>query len=424
MAESELVAFLGESTVGQVRRDAHGRLTFAYDPSWADAAGAYPISLSMPLSVLEHGHVAIDAYLWGLLPDNEIILERWARRFHVSARNVYAMIEQVGEDCPGAIRFARRERASGPADVRGKVDWLDEHDVAERLRALRVDPSAWRQSTDAGQFSLAGAQPKTALLFDGRRWGVPSGRTPTTHILKPGMTELDGHVENEHFCLVLARELGLPVARSRVERFEDQIAIVVERFDRLKTTKGIVRVHQEDVCQALAVHPTKKYESEGGPGAGDIVDLLRTHSRNVDEDVAVFVNSLIFNWLIGGTDAHAKNYGLLIGAEGRIRLAPFYDVASILPYAGKQLRKTKLAMKIGGKYRLTEIGSYEWDKLARQLRLDSEHVRSSIRRMTQAVLDLTDDVLDRERHRGLAHPILERLTRALIERARQLRAAA
>jgi serine/threonine-protein kinase HipA len=420
MATTELVTLLGDSTVGRVRRDSQGRLTFAYDATWAHAEGAYPISLSMPLAQLEHGHRAIDAYLWGLLPDNELIIERWARRFRVSARNAFAMMTHVGEDCAGAIRFAMSDRArqiveAGP----GKVDWLDEHDVAERLRALRLDASAWRQSTDTGQFSLAGAQPKTALLFDGRRWGVPSGRTPTTHILKPGTSELDGHVENEHFCLVLARELGLPVAHSRVERFEDQLAIVVERYDRLVTPKGIVRVHQEDICQALAVHPTKKYENEGGPGVRAIADLLRTYSRSADEDIAVFVESLIFNWLIGGTDAHAKNYAVLMGAEGRIRLAPLYDIATILPYAGKQLPKAKLAMKIGGKYRLVEIGAYQWNKLARDLKFAPERMHESLVRMSKTVIDIAEDVRRREQRRGLSHPILGRLTKALIARARR-----
>jgi serine/threonine-protein kinase HipA len=420
MPTSELATLLGDSMVGLVRRDSRGRLTFAYDPDWADAEGAYPISLSMPLALREHGHARIDAYLWGLLPDNEIIIERWARRFQVSARNAFALMTHVGEDCPGAIRFAHSDRVPAMTGARRTVDWLDERDVAARLRALHVDASAWRQSADVGQFSLAGAQPKTALLFDGRRWGVPSGRTPTTHILKPGTPELDGHVENEHFCLAVAREAGLPVAHSHVERFEDQIAIVVERYDRLVTAKSIVRVHQEDICQALAVYPARKYENEGGPGAAAVVELLRIHSRHADEDVATFVDSLIFNWLIAGTDAHAKNYALLIGPEGRARLAPLYDIASVLPYAGKQLPKVKLAMKIGGKYRLGEIGAYQWDKLAHDMGLATEQVRAAVVRLAMGFPDWIEDVQRRERQRGLSHPIVGRLSHALIDRARRV----
>jgi len=213
-----------------------------------------------------------------------------------------------------------------------EVQWISEKDVADRLRTLRKDHSAWRLANDIGQFSLAGAQPKTTLLFKEGRWGIPSGRTPTTHILKPPTEEWDGHAENEHFCLELARNLGLIVATSRVETFLNETAIVIERYDRVSGPTGLVRVHQEDLCQALGLPPTKEYENESGPGVGDIVALLRSRSTNSEEDVNRFVDALAFNWLIGGTDAHAKNYSILIGSGGVVRLAPLYDVASILPY--------------------------------------------------------------------------------------------
>jgi serine/threonine-protein kinase HipA len=427
MTSNELIALLGDLPVGRVRRNPQarvgpqGRLAFVYDTAWSGAEGAYPISLSMPLALQEHGPDKIEPFLWGLLPDNEMILERWARRFGVSARNAFALMTHVGEDCAGAVRFVTPNRLREIINEgSGTVDWLDEHDVAERLRALRRDASAWRTPTDTGQFSLAGAQPKTALLFDGKRWGVPSGRIPTTHILKPGTPELDGHAENEHFCLALAAELGLPVARSTVERFEDQTAIVVERFDRLATRSGIVRVHQEDVCQALAVHPASKYENEGGPGARAITNLLREHSQNAEEDVFTFIQSLIFNWLIGGTDAHAKNYSLLIGAEGGVRLAPLYDLASALPYAATQARKLKLAMKVGGKYRLYEISAHQWEKLAHELRFPADRIRTSLDQMTRSAADHVADVLRQERRHGLSHPILPKLAKALVARARQV----
>jgi serine/threonine-protein kinase HipA len=210
---------------------------------------------------------------------------------------------------------------------------LTEADIANRLRSLQADVSAWRAPHDAGQFSLAGAQPKTAYLFDGQRWGIPSGREPTTHILKPPTREFDGHAENEHLCLALARALGLPVARSEIRQFEDVTAIVVERYDRVRIanlaaaqaaraaakaaeaavyaasgnadsvakvaqaaaeaveasasaqslsefakTTATYRVHQEDFCQALRVHPSRKYQNEGGPGPKQIVDLLRANA--------------------------------------------------------------------------------------------------------------------------------------------------
>ena len=144
--------------------------------------------------------------------------------------------------------------------------------------------------------------------------GRPFGRVPTTYILKPATAAFDGHAENEHFSLELARALGLPVVDSRIMHFQNEIAIVVERYDRLRTEAGIRRVHQEEICQALAILPTQKYQNEGGPGIDDIVQLLRTHSGEPREDLDTFIDPIAFSWLIVGTDAHAKNYALLIGA--------------------------------------------------------------------------------------------------------------
>lgn len=335
MSVETLVALMAGQHMGTIERGARGLLRFEYREDWRSASHAIPLSLSMPLSAAEHKHAVIEAFLWGLLPDNEQTLDRWARRFQVSARNVFALIAHVGEDCAGAVQLARPERVRTLVEANeAEIAWLSESDVAQRLRALREDHAAWRQPRDTGQFSLAGAQPKTALIERRGRFGVPSGRVPTTHILKPPTPELDGHAENEHFCLAIARALGLPSASSRVRRFDDEVAIVIERFDRARLTKTqtILRLHQEDCCQALGKVPTLKYQNEGGPSAQDIAELLRVHSSRAHEDVERFVDALAFNWLIGGTDAHAKNYSLLHASGGRVRLAPLYDLASVLPY--------------------------------------------------------------------------------------------
>jgi serine/threonine-protein kinase HipA len=416
---AQLVALLNGREIGRVTRDGRGRLTFVYAEDWRQAQGAYPLSLSMPLAAAEHGHKPVEAFLWGLLPDNTAVLDRWARRFQVSARNPFALMNHVGEDCAGAVQFVRPERLD---DVLGQgppeIEWLDEAGVAERLRALRADHAAWRIPRDMGQFSLAGAQPKTALFYENGRWGVPSGRTPTTHILKPPTGEFDGHAENEHVCMHLASALGLITANSQVMRFEDQVAIVIERYDRQRTKAGLVRVHQEDVCQALAIPPTVKYENEGGPGARAIVDLIRTFSGRPAEDVPRFIDALAFNWLIGGTDAHAKNYSMLIGEGGRARLAPLYDIASILPY-DFDLQKIRSAMKIGGEYRIRDIGPRQWRKLAKDVRLDAELLMPRIRDLAREIPDALADVCRKAEADGLDHPLIERLSRMITERAQR-----
>jgi serine/threonine-protein kinase HipA len=470
---NELLALLDGREVGVVRQE-RGRLSFTYAESWRRAPGAYPLSLSMPLAAVEHPHTAIEPFIWGLLPDNEFVLSRWAKQFHVSPRNAFALISHVGEDCAGAVQLVAPERSdeltkAAPAETA----WLTEADVAARLRALQADVSAWRAPRDTGQFSLAGAQPKTALLFDGQRWGVPSGRTPTTHILKPPTGGFDGHAENEHLCLRLAQALGLPTAHSEVRRFEDVAAIVVERYDRVNMleplekmakmhaenlskrnfiaaldvesaskmetmraqfrTTPVYRVHQEDTCQALRIHPSLKYQNDGGPGPKLIVELIRSHvtegrqsgkytNVNAPEiDTQTFVSALIFNWLIGGTDAHAKNYSILIGGSV-VRLAPLYDVASIFAYSDIDPRKAKLAMKIGDKYRIHDINFSDWRKLAASIRVDGDALIDRIRGMARELPDRLSEEIKEMSKDGLNHKIIDILAKLLPERAARIAA--
>ena len=417
---TELIVLLDNREVGRVLNNRKGRLSFVYKETWRSSVAAYPLSLSMPLASAEHSHAKIDAFLWGLLPDNTRILENWGSRFHVSPRNAFGLIAAVGEDCAGAVQWVRPERLE--TVLKGKppeINWLKEADIAARLRSLRTDPSAWRKTSDTGQFSLAGAQAKTALLREKGRWGIPAGRVPTTHIFKPPLAEFDGHVENEHFCLQLARSLGLPVPNSEVMHFEDQRAIVVERYDRRRVEGRLRRVHQEDICQALGLPPTKKYENEGGPGVRHIVELLRTHSTDRDQDIETFLEAVAFNWLIAGTDAHAKNYAILLGAQGAVRLAPLYDMASILPYPPIDALSLKLAMKIGGEYRLRIIGARQWEKLATECRLRPDQTLTRIKELARSLPDHISQTQKQVAAEGLKHPLLHRLSQALMTRARR-----
>ena len=415
--KKELIALLDGQTVGRVTRDERGRLMFVYSDPWRESNDAYPLSISMPLALTQHGNDKIEPYLWGLLPDNPMVLDVWARKFQVSARNAFGLIGAVGEDCAGAAQFVLPERLDAVLKRHpGEIEWLGEAEVAHRLRTLREDHSAWRIPHDTGQFSLAGAQPKTALILEKGKWGVPSGRVPTSHILKPPTGQFDGHAENEHFCLELARALGLPAVDSKIMHFQDEIAIVITRYDRIRTQGGLRRVHQEDVCQALAINPARKYQNEGGPGIAEIGDLLRIYSGRPDEDVETFVDSIIYNWLIVGTDAHAKNYALLIGVGGSVRLAPLYDLASALPYPQIDLKRAKMSMKIGGEYKFQNVHQRHWQNMAQELRLDGDRIINRLRFFADELPDQVADVAMRMRSEGLDHPLIHHLTEKVISR--------
>jgi len=405
--------------MGRVERDRSGALTFVYDEAWRAAASSHPLSVSIPLAKPRHENDVVEPYLQGLLPDNREILTGWARRFGVSSNSPFALLAEVGEDCAGAVQFVREERALAllhDGHESGGVELLDESDIGARLADLRRDASASRAHGDAGLFTLAGAQPKTALHFDGTRFGVPFGSTPTTHILKPPLPDFAGHAENEHQCLALAHELGLRVARTAVHTFAGELAIIVERFDRATVAGRLRRVHQEDFAQALAIHPASKYQSDGGPGPRAIVDTLRAHSSAATADVEHFVRALLFNWLIGGTDAHAKNFALLHFPGGLVRLAPLYDIASILPYSQYEPRRSKLAMKIGAHYRLHDITENDWRRLANDLALDEAAIVEQSRTLRFAARPAIALVTTRALTAGLSPEPVHALERALVNR--------
>jgi serine/threonine-protein kinase HipA len=419
MSARELIACLEGGEMGRVTQSTQGRLQFTYSANWLESERAYPLSLSMPLQRAPHPHRRIDTFLWGLLPDNASILHSWGRRFQVSSRNAFALMSHVGEDCAGAVQFLTPEQLDRRSEKRrDSVVWLSESEVGQRLRELRSDHSAWRLARDEGQFSLAGAQPKTALLQENGRWGIPSGRIPTTHILKPPNAQLDGFPENEHICLHLAQSLGLPVAESRVMQFDGEVAIVISRYDRVRTLAGWTRVHQEDLCQALGVPPARKYQKDGGPGARAILELLRVYSSAASRDEETFIDALALSWLTAATDAHAKNYSILITAGQQVRLAPLYDVSSVLPYAQFDVNRVKLAMKVGDRYRIQQVGLREWRKLAADLRLDADALVSRLTRMAQEIPDRLADIGREARAAGLAHPIMDRLITRLRGRSR------
>lgn len=398
------------SVVGRITRTGN-RLAFRYEDEWRNSPKAFPISLSMPLVVPEHSHKAVDAFLWGLLPDNIQVLEQWGKRFHVSPRNAFKLISHVGEDCAGAVQFVAPERVDNLLESPDEttVTWLSDEDLGQRIRLLLENHGITRTGTDTGQFSLAGAQPKTALYRDPvtGRWGVPEGRTPTTHILKPSAEHFDGYAENEHFCLCLAREMGLKAANSTVIHADGQPVIVIERYDRLSRNGRFVRIHQEDFCQALAIPPDLKYQNDGGPSTKAIAGVLKDSSSEVMTDLWRFAEALAFNWLIAGTDAHAKNYSLLLAARSQVRLAPLYDLASSLPYpADVSPHKARLAMKIGSKYKIKDVVGRHWSACARELGLPPAELLERIGTMASLIPDAATRVADSMEKSGIRHQVI------------------
>lgn len=347
MVTDQLRVWLHGEHVAVLQRT-DGRLRLRYRTQGAD------ISTSMSSLVEEHPHTTVAPWLDGLLPDNELVIQRWAREMQV-APNAFSLLgSPIGLDCAGAVQFTPRD-AELPADRDSGVEWLDADRLAELGAQLYRDRTAWGEARRTGRFSLAGAQSKVALREQDGRFGEPYGDEPTNVIVKPSLPGFSDHVVNEHLCLAAARRCGLHAAASRVELFGEHRVFVTLRFDRVQRDGRLLRVHQEDLCQALGVPPGGKYQSDGGPTPRTIAERVRevVEPLQAERDVRRFFEALLFNWLIVGADAHAKNYGFLLPRRGTPRLAPLYDLGSMAPY--EDPLDCKLAMKLGGEYRFKAI---------------------------------------------------------------------
>lgn len=357
----KLTAYLNGTRVGWFEQLRTGAIALEYDASWQNESGRRELSWSLPKSRKRHEGSEPGNYLWNLLPDNDQVLGRWGRRFGVSPRNPMALLANVGLDAAGAVQLADSEEHTEPElSGPGRVEPLTEAMIAEHLRELRADPSAWVTTQDlGGYFSLPGAQAKFTLLRTGEGWATPTGMAASTHIVKPGIAGYARSDLSEHLTMRAAGLLGLRVAKSRMMRFEEQTAIVVKRFDRASSDRGAIeRLHQEDFAQAAGVHPAEKYQNAGGPGIARIAGLLREHlGRAAEPSLSRFFEATLFNWASLGTDAHAKNYAMLYNLNDRSRpmLAPLYDLGSALAYPEISDRNATLAMSYGGHSRVRDI---------------------------------------------------------------------
>jgi len=353
-AHAPLNVYLNARLVGQLRRESSGAIDFLYDKDWLAWSNAIPVSVSLSLREDRYIGDPVLAVFENLLPDNDDIKRRVAERSQAGGADAYHLLAAIGRDCVGALQFLPEGLDPGKAgaiDARAVTD----KEIADTLSNLARNPLGIGADQEF-RISLAGAQEKTALLYWEDKWHVPHGTTATTHIIKPQIgtlpngIDLTNSVENEHFCLALVGALGLPVAKSEIIDFAGKRVLAIARFDRSWTAdERLLRLPQEDCCQALSVTPSRKYESDGGPGIIKIVDFLKG-SDTPDADQRTFFKAQIVFWLLGATDGHAKNFSIRLAPGGRFSLTPLYDIISTQPSldAGQITQnQMKLAMAIG-----------------------------------------------------------------------------
>lgn len=362
----QLKCYMNNVSVGTLTHR-QNNLSFQYDDSWLSSRLARPISLSLPLQSESHKGKQVYAYFENLLPDNVAVRKQIVDRLGANSTHPFDLLRAIGADCIGAISLIDEENPI-PSSNRG-YQKLNESEIATILRNTISDNSLGMDQDDDFRISLAGAQEKTALTLIDGQWYKPHGKLATTHILKLPIysnrqfgPDLSDSVENEWFHLELFRNLGFDTATCSIVRFKAMKALSVERFDRRWKDDQLLRLPQEDLCQALGYVSGSKYEEHGGPGIKAIMDLL-AQSSQPDIDRKTFMRSQVISWLIAATDAHAKNYSIFLKPNG-FHLTPTYDVLSAFPYFGQgeiHAKKIKLAMALLGKNK-----QYRWNNIMRR----------------------------------------------------------
>jgi serine/threonine-protein kinase HipA len=394
----DLVVWMNGQRVGTWGQTRAGRDSFRYDPDWVASPFARNLSLSLPITAGDSRLTGpeVGYYFDNLLPDHPRLRERLRQRFSLRSTAAFELLSAIGRDCMGAVQLLPRDNEPTGWNTLQSEVWTDEQ-VERHLKQVPLTgpfAAAGTAGPDDFRISLAGVQEKTALLRVGERWHRPLGATPTTHVLKLPMGaaglpfDVNDSVENEWLCAAILRELGLPVARSEIATFGEQKVLVIERFDRRwQGIEGdpyapgftppagawIARLPQEDFCQATGTPADRKYESNGGPGIPQVLEILARSEHSAGDRLTFALTQLAF-WLLAAIDGHAKNFSIHHERHG-FSLTPLYDVLSAWSFIGHGPRKfplqdVKLAMALRGRrphYLLREIQPRHFERLAGSL---------------------------------------------------------
>ncbi|MFN6264588.1 MAG: type II toxin-antitoxin system HipA family toxin [Chromatiaceae bacterium] len=402
--QSLMVAMNGEE-IGTLYRDGDGAMSFQYATSWLQDVDARPISLSLPLRAEHHRGAAVFNFFQNLLPDSDAILTRMQTRFQVTTTHPFDLLAAIGRDCVGAIQLYPANSKLPPVTSMTATP-LTESQIAALLAGYQTAPLGMTEHSDF-RISLAGAQEKTALLWFRGQWQQPLGSSATSHIFKLPIGRLEHHnidlsdsCENEWLCLQIAKAFGFETANAELATFGDKKVLIVERFDRRWSQSGqwLMRLPQEDFCQAMGIAPALKYQADGGPGVADSMKLLMG-SRLASADRETFFRTQILFWMLAAIDGHGKNFSLFIEAGSSYCLTPIYDVISAFPLfasGGVQEKKTKMAMALEGKNRHYHVSMIQ----PRHFISTAEKVGFSVPKtieMMQQMADAAEQVVTRVR---------------------------
>jgi len=404
-----LVVYLNHELAGTLDQDDSGLLRFRYNEQWLNNPDAMPLSRSLPLQIEPFPGKDARPFFAGILPE-EGPRQKIAAILGISERNDFTLLERIGGECAGAVSLVSEGSPPPLNEVEEQLHALNEKELAEIIEELPQRPlMAGREGI---RLSLAGAQDKLPVVIRDSLISLPMGNTASTHIIKPEPERFPGLVANEVLCMKLAKAVGLNVPDVSFRSIGRNPCIVVERYDReLRPDGRVMRIHQEDFCQALSYPPEQKYQQEGGPLLRDCIAMLREWSTVPALDIRDFLDGLIFNVLIGNADAHGKNYSMLY-RTGQRRLAPFYDLVSTLVWP--ELSKIP-AIKIGRSESIEAITTDHWKRMAREVGLGWPMLRERIAEMHRRTITALEN--PEIQHVVNANPAAEHVASIISERA-------
>jgi serine/threonine-protein kinase HipA len=384
MVTGRLSVYLHDTLAGYLWLSDTRRFSFQYDLIYLADPNAMPLSLSLPMRKTPYVNDTARPFFSNLLPEGEV-RSLIAKLKQISEHNDFKLLEAIGGECAGAVSI---NPESMVLRTEGDYTFLPEEELEDIITENAIRPVLILK--DELRLSLAGAQNKIPVYFDGSRFYLTAGIAPSSHILKPQSPYFGDMVQNEHFCMMLADVVQLPVPKSFIWHGKKHIAYVVDRYDRIKAKNGMIeRLHQEDLCQALGCMPDQKYENEGGPGLSACCQILDTYSSEPILDKLALVKWIIFNYFIGNADAHGKNLSLIRKIDGNIRLAPFYDLISTRVYP--EISK-KMVMKIGKESRFDWIMERHWQQMADQLDLKFTYLKRLLRKVAGTLEKNTTEI--------------------------------
>ena len=416
MSAKKLIVWWDRRIVGDLSRRPNGGERFTYSEEWLNDPLAPALSISLPKSERTFSWSVMSPFFDGLLPEGAS-RRAIARALRVSPENDFSILERLGGDVAGAIQLL--PEGEEPAMVGGP--WAPEQLTDEQLLAMILSLPLRPMLLGEGRIrlSLAGAQTKLPVVLVDDRVAKPDSGQPTTHILKPAVPAFHGIVENEAFCMMLADAVKLHVAEAqpRLLQVPGEPALtylLVGRYDRAVSGDHVVRLHQEDFCQALGIASRVKYQSEGGPNMKKIFQVVWEHAYTPAKDIMRLIGAVAFNVVVGNEDAHGKNFSLLYGANGQISLAPLYDIVSTVVYDNLE---HKFAMKVGRARTLDELSPGEWQRFAQDADVELPLVRTIVNDLCESVRVHAPDIARRLSQPGLDGTFLGALADTVVRRA-------